>query len=243
MSNPTPLSYEKHAKLKIDSRPNAGVGDAVNRTLAFSTEFGELHREFPILFYRDAATGAYQAHVILGFDRDENLFLGEDGWRCKYVPAMLARGPFLIGAHAQDGGGAPQSEPVVLIDTDDPRVGVEHGEALFRPDGNGTPYLDGILRSLRVIHQGRMNDEAFFESLAAMNLIEPVSIKVTLSNIEQTNLHNYHTINEERLSQLDGSSLKAMNSKGILGLVFFALSSLGNMKKLIEIKNRKAALA
>jgi SapC len=236
------LDNVKHKDLVVDHRPHAKYGDNVNRTLAFSTEFIDLHKEYPILFYKDPATNAFQAHVILGFDKDENLFLNDKGWLGNYIPAVLARGPFLIGFQQQEIQGELRKEPVIHFDADSPRVGVEHGEAVFLPFGGDSPYLQKIMRTLQIIHQGHIFDKTLFSCLESMDLIEPVSIEITLSNIEQFNFHNYYTINEEKLAQLNGESLEKLNTLGILKLIFFASSSLTNINKLIMLKNKKTAI-
>lgn len=243
MTDVTPIDNGTHLHLRIDTRPSENYGDNVNRVPVFTTEYGEIHKEFPILFHRDAKTGQYQAHAILGLAADENLFLGEQEWLCNYVPAILARGPFLMGT-PKPGDDSPNAvEPVIMIDRDDPRVGVQGGEAVFLATGSNSPYLERVLHNLRVIHHGTILDKKFFACLESLDLLEPVSIKATLSNIEQVELHSYHTINQEKLAQLDGNDLKQLNSLGILGHIYYVLSSLGNVSKLIELKNRRAALA
>lgn len=237
------LNNVDHKDLIIDTRHCATYGDSVNRATAFTTEFVELHKEYPILFYKDPEAGDFQAHVILGFDRDENLFLGEDDWLGNYVPAILARGPFMIGLQRHEAGGETRKELIIHVDMDNPRVGADDGQAVFLPHGGDSPYLEKITRTLQVIHQGAFLDKIFFSSMKSMDLLEPVSIEITLSNIEQVNFHNYYTINEQKLGQLDGASLEELNKKGVLGLTYFALSSLGNFHRLIALKNRKAAIA
>ena len=160
------------------------------------------------------------AHVILGFDRDENLFLDDEGWKANYVPAILDRGPFLIGFQNQDVDGTVREEPVIHIDMDDPRVGVDDGQAVFLPFGGDSPYLEKVMRTLQVIHQGATRDKTLFPLLESMDLLQPVSIEVTLSNVEQVNLNDYHSINAERLGQLDGESLDKLNKQGALSLAF-----------------------
>lgn len=243
MSKEVVLNNLEHKDLKIDTRYCAEYGDNVNRTLAFSSEFGDLHKEYPILFHKNPGTNTFQAHVILGFDRNENLFLSEGKWQGNYIPAVLARGPFLIGFKKQETDNEESREPVVLVDLDNPRVGEDVGEAVFLPFGGDSPYLEKVMRILQLIHQGTIFDKTLFASLTAMDLIEPVSIKIKLSNIEQFNLNNYYSINEEKLAQLDGNSLEKLNRLGVLKLAFFALSSLGNINKLIELKNKKQAIA
>jgi hypothetical protein len=45
------------------------------------------------------------------------------------------------------------------------------------------------------------------------------------------------------LAQLDGDSLEKLNKMGLLGIMYFALVSLGNFNKLITMKNKKMAIA
>ena len=243
MTNRAVLSNVDHKDLKIDARHSERYGDNVNRALAFSTEFSELHKEYPILFHKDSDTNTILAHVILGFDRDENLFLDDDGWTGNYVPAILDRGPFLIGFQGQQIDGSVRKEPVIHIDMDDPRVGVEEGQAVFLPFGGDSPYLEKIMRTLQVIHEGASRDKTLFPLLQSMDLFQPVSIEVTLSNVEQVNLNDYYSINADRLSQLDGASLEKLNKQGALSLAFFALSSLSNIQRLIALKNQRSAIA
>ena len=97
--------------------------------------------------------------------------------------------------------------------------------------------------SLQGIHQGALLDEQFFDLLDSMYLFEPLNIEISLSTISSINLLNYYTINKEKLASLDAESLAKLNKAGVLGLVFFALSSLGNFNKLIELKNNHTAIA
>ena len=243
MTNRAVLSNVEHKDLKVDARHSEKYGDNVNCALAFSTEFAELHKEYPILFRKDPETNTTLAHVILGFDRDENLFLGDEGWTGNYVPAILDRGPFLIGFQEQQIDGTVRKEPVIHIDLDDPRVGVDDGQAVFLPFGGDSPYLEKIMRTLQVIHQGANLDETIFPLLESMGLLQPVSIEVTLSNVDQVNFNDYLTIDAEKLNQLDGESLEKLHRQGALSLAFFALSSLTNMQRLIALKNKKSAIA
>ena len=237
------LNNIEHKDLKVDSSLSAEYGDNVNRALAFSAEFDALQKEYPILFYKDSKTGTFQAHVILGFEKDENLFLGKNGWLGNYVPAVLARGPFLIGFQNREVDGKALKEPVIHVDMDNPRVGAETGQSVFLAYGGDTPYLEKVMQDLQVVHQGAMLDAQLFSSLDSMGLFEPVNIEVSLSNISNVNLRDYYAINKDKLAQLDGEGLEKLNKAGTLSLVFFALSSLSNFNKLIELKNKKMAIA
>ena len=72
------LNNVDHADLRVIAGHGATFGDAINQALILPTEFEAAQREYPILIRKDDA-GGYQAVVLLGLDRDENLFLDETG--------------------------------------------------------------------------------------------------------------------------------------------------------------------
>ncbi len=231
------LNNVDHKDLKVDIRPQAS--DRVNRARVLSSEYADLHKIFPILFTREPESGEWMGHAILGFEKDENLFLDEDGWRSDFLPAALARGPFSIG-YANPGtndAGGDSPAPMIMVDEDDPRCGAEAGEAVFLEFGGESPYLEHIKKVLGTIDNGLKADETFFALLNELELLEPVAINVTLSQQKQVSFKNYHTINKDKLAGLDGEALVKLNSGGFLGLIYFASSSLGNFQKLIEMKN------
>lgn len=242
MTNTVVLNSQDHQDLKVDTRCAPEFGDSVNRVMIFSAEFSDIQKEYPILFYREPNTLKLQTHAILGFDRDENLFLDQGIWQGHYVPGALARGPFMIGFQAQNNNGEVRKEPVVHVDLHHPRVGTVDGEPLFLPEGANSPYLDKVIRTLKVLYQGSIFDKTLFSILDDMELLEPVTIEVTLSNIEQYNLSNYYTVNEEKLTGLAGEDLAKLHKLGVLKLLYFAQASLGNMHRLIELKNQKSAM-
>ena len=154
----------------------------------------------------------------------------------------MGRGPFLIGFQDREVDGKAVKEPVIHIDMDSPRVGTDSGQPLFLAYGGDTPYLEKIMQTLQVIHQGADLDKRFFSTLDAMELFEPVNIEISLSSIANVNLPDYYTINKDKLAQLDGESLEKLNRMGVLSLAYFALVSLGNFNKLIELKNQSSAI-
>lgn len=240
MANRVLLDNVAHQNLKVAVRHGAEFGDNVNQVLVFPTEYAEIQREYPILFRKDA-NDDYVSVAILGLDRDENLYLDGDKWNARYVPAVQARGPFLIGLPKQDGGGATRPEPTINIDLDDPRVNEIEGESLFLPHGGNSPYLERIARTLQAIHQGVELSKRMFAALEAAALIEPVKVEVSLGDGEKYGVSSCYTISQERLTGLDGATLESLNKNGFLQLAFWAVSSLGNVNRLIELKRQKRA--
>jgi hypothetical protein len=242
MSKAIVLNNVDHKDLKIDTRPAVSKNNDVNRSVIYVTEIGELHKEFPLVFYKHPEGGQTQLHAILGLEKDENLFMDTQGWTSRFVPALLARGPFSLGFKKAENQDEPASAPVICIDMDDPRVNRENGEEVFLQFGGEAPYLSYVKKSLQIIEGGLQFDKTLFTLAESMELLEPVSIQIKLSNVEEVNFSDYYTVNQEKLAQLDGESLAKLNQYGVLSLLYFVLSSMGNFQRLIQLKNAKSAM-
>jgi hypothetical protein len=240
MTNKVLLNNVDHRDLRVAARHGPAYGDAVNQMLVFPTEYEEIQREYPILFRKDEH-GDFQSIALLGLDKDENLFLGEGGWRARYVPAVQRRGPFSIGLREQHVGGEPLAEPMIHVDLDDPRVGAVEGEILFLPHGGTAPYLERVTEALRLIYTGLEVGKAMFAAFEALELIRPVALEAQLSDEEHYLLPDFHTIAEDRLAGLDGAGLARLHEGGFLRAAFLAAASLGNVSRLIDLKNRRRA--
>ena len=135
----TILTSDRHLDVRVDTRARREYGDLVNRAVALSTEFDELHKEFPLLVHRGEG-GEYTAHAILGLDHDENLFVEGDRWITRTLPATIARGPFSLG-YVRKEGAADDAAPAdikVMIDEQHPRLSGE-GIPVFLPLGGESP--------------------------------------------------------------------------------------------------------
>ena len=233
------LNNVSHKNLRVITRYGAQFGDNVGTVLTFPTEYGDVQRQYPIFFRKDAQTGEFQSIALLGFQQDENLFLEDGGWQAAYIPGIVARGPFLIGFQNQDVGGELRREPVIHVDLGSPRISRTEGEPVFLPQGGNSRYLDRIGAILQGIHQGLAVSKAMFDAFTALALIEPVNVEIKFNAEEQFNLRGLYTISEEKLRKLDGESLFKLNSAGFLQGAFLVIASLNNVKTLIDMKHRR----
>lgn len=240
MSNITVLNNVDHANLKVSVQFSENSADNVNRCQIYASEISDLQKEFPILIYRDESSEQLQLHAILGLEKNENLFLNEQGWTTRFVPALLARGPFSIGYSKSETGEA--NTPMICIDTDDKRLSETEGETIFLPMGGESQYLQYVKKALQTIETGTQYNHTLFTLINEMDLLEPVSIQIKVSNVEQVNLNNYFTINQQKLAELSGEQLQKLNQFGVLGTIYFLLSSMGNFQRIIELKNAKTAM-
>ncbi|TAJ70802.1 MAG: peptide ABC transporter permease [Phenylobacterium sp.] len=240
MTNKVLLNNVDHADLRVIARHGPEFGDGVNQVLVFPNEFEDLQREYPIFFRRDA-NGAFQAVALLGLDRDENLFLGADGWNARYVPAAQQRGPFSIVLQPPRPGSAAEPEAMIHIDLDHPRVNRAEGEPLFLPAGGNAPYLQHVSRLLGTIYDGLEIGPPFFETLDRLGLIEPVDVEATLTDGKAYAIPGLFTISEARLAAVAGEDLERLHGSGALRAAYAVLSSLANVSRLIDAKLRKPA--
>lgn len=242
MSNIELLDNVKHQDLKVDPNYSADYGDGVNQVLVFPTEFIELQKEYPILLKKDKESGQFQAVVILGLEKDENLFLDEKGWHAHYVPAIQARGPFSIGLRKARQGAEERVEPLIQVDMDSPRI-QGNGTPVFLEHGGSTDYLKRVSEVLKAIQDGWAVAKTLYPVLDEMGLIEPININVNISYSERYRIENYYTVSEEKLLNLDGSQLKKLNDVGYLQAAYHIVSSQTNISRLVERKNRKREAA
>ena len=230
--NPVQINNVDHADLRVSPRAGAAFGDAANQALIFPAEFEDIQREFAIIF-RHRENGL-QAYALLGLDRDENLFLSNDYWTSRYVPASHQRGPFAIGmARAADD---EIGEPMLHVDFDDTRVGDTAGLPLFLEHGGNTPYLDHITGVLRLLYEGIETAPAAYAALDEAGLLTPVTLTVDVSEERRYTVPDVLVVDIEQLAALTGEPLERLHKSGVLRLAILAAASLGNVQQLIARK-------
>jgi hypothetical protein len=229
------LSSDQHRSIAVDTRARPEYGDAVNRAIALSAEFNELHREFPLLLRKTDEAPGFIAHAILGFEKDENLFVVGDRWISTFIPATLARGPFSLGYIRAEKGDAAAAGINIMLDEQHPRLRAG-GEPVFLPLGGDTPYLEGIKRVLQTVDTGLRADRLLYRELVAMELLEEVKIEISVFPELRYDFSGYHTINQQKLAALNAGQLLRLHGQGLLGPIYFLISSLGNFQKLVNLK-------
>ena len=237
------LNSQDHADLRVITDYRSSFGDAQMQVMVFPFEFRNIQACYPIFFQADANDQFYPV-ALLGFEEGENLFLDEPNWRAPYVPAMLRRQPFLVGVKDAntEAGGTTQAR-VLSIDLNHPRVSRDEGEALFKPLGGRTDFLEEQAGLLETLHDGLSHCQEFTNALAEQGLIESVTLDISLSNGSRNQLIGLSGINEERVQELSGDVLEEFNRRGFLLPLFMAMASSTNMRTLIDLKNEQVESA
>lgn len=238
MPNRVPLDNVEHDSLRVIARGLPEL-DNVNQALVVPGEFEEVQREYPILLRRDQ-DGKFIAVALLGLEKGENLFLANGRWTTRYVPAAHRRGPFYLGVHETSPGSPEMS---VHIDLEDPRVGADDGESIFKELGGNSPYLDQAINALHIVHAGLASGPQLFGLLEELDLIQPLVIEAKLNDGQSYSLPSMFTIAMDRLQALTGAELERLHLSGFLAPTVFIRSSLPNLNRLIELKQRKLSAA
>jgi hypothetical protein len=228
MTNRVLLNNTDHQDLRVAIRHGADFGDSVNQVLVFPTEFEQVQREYPIVF-RKSDGGDFYAVALLGLDRDENLFLGEEGWQTRYVPAIQQRGPF------------SESDGEISVDLDDPRVGAEDGQPLYLTHGGDAPYLQHIRAVQDAVRHGAQAMAPLFAMLDEYDLIHPVAIDISLDDGASYRVPDVYSVAQDKLDALTGAPLDRLHRSGVLRAATMAMASLDNVNRLIALKTRKLA--
>ncbi|MEG3179520.1 SapC family protein [Sphingomonas sp. LT1P40] len=231
------LTADDHRDLRVRTERGPALGDAVMACLTPPDEFRRVQAHYPILFRRDIERDDFTALAMFGFENGENLFLDGDRWDADYVPLAIAIQPFLIGT---PGPGTATKQ--VHIDMANPRIaGADEGVRVFDEDGRPTPYLESIAEQLGALDEGYQASGDFFAALRRHELLEPLTLEITLDDGSTNRLVGYHVIDEARLRGLDGEALGGLHADGHLMPIFMALASLGNFNALIARRNRRMA--
>ncbi len=233
-----PLNNVDHHDLRVITGHGAEFGEAVNQVLVFPTEFEELQREYPIVFRRDAE-GALRPVALLGFTREENLFLDDEGgWRARYIPALFERGPFSIAAPD-----TAEGEPMIGVDLDHPRVSRSEGTPVFLPHGGNSAFLERVTAILRAIYIGHRLLEQMVAAFEGAGLLREVNIEARVGENEVHGVSGAFTIDRECLAALSADELAELHRGGFLQAAFLAAASLGNVQRLADLKGRRIAEA
>ena len=237
MTDHAVLSADTHRSLRVRAERGADYGDGVMAALVVPDEFRQVQAHYPILFRATPERDAFTPLALFGFEDGENLFVADGRWDARYVPLSIDIQPFLIGRGAAD----PEARQV-HIDQASPRIADGEGVRVFDDHGQPTPYFEAVVQKLGALDAGYQAMASFLDALRRHDLLEPLSIDITLKDGSTHRLVGFHAINEEKLRALEGAAVAALHADGHLMPLFMALASLANLGDLIDRKQKRMGL-
>lgn len=222
-----PLSSSQHADYKIkaqDTAPFLITNHAVPVTI---DEFVSAGRFFPIVF----SSGEQSVPLaLMGLNEGVNVFVGEDGKLVKpvYVPAYVRRYPFLLAKLRND-----SDELSLCFDPTAPGVGTDNdGNALF-DGGNPTQTTTDILNFCREFEEAGARTAAFMEEVNKLDVLMDGEVAIQVDGQEQPYVYRgFRMVDEAKLRDLRGDTLRKISQNGILPLLYAHLFSMQLMRDL-----------
>jgi hypothetical protein len=232
------LSSQTHRNVRIaTTRSSAGYA-AVNAVGVIPREFQRLLAHYPIFFTKNTDTGQFEPAALLGFERQENLFLVNGRWDAVYVPLQIQRQPFSLIPRRGDGAPDNPAGLDVALDLDSPHIQTQEGERLFFDDGQPSKFLQSITSMLATLVSGSKEAYAFTGRLAELDLIEPVRIDIEFVDGSETKMQGLYWISAAALKALPAAQLAELRDREFLEWMYFQMASLAHVSALVARKNR-----
>jgi hypothetical protein len=134
-----------------------------------------------------------------------------------------------------------RKERVIHVDLDHARISRAEGQPLFLPRGGNTPYLDHVANVLNGIHEGLEFGRVMTAAFQQLDLLEPLKLEVKVNETQKYAIEGLHTLNEDKLRALEGESLYRMHRSGFLQGAYLVQASLGNVRTLMALKQRRSS--
>lgn len=224
---PVPVDREKHKNTRIAPLAVFDFAAGIQSVPVTLGEFGEAHKEYPIVFLRTPQAKVLPA-ALLGLRRNENLYVNASGaWEARYVPAFVRRYPFIFADAGNDRLTLCFDELYVGVDADT-------GERLF-VGGVETPYLKRMLEFMSACQSDFRATEQFCKHIDELEVLTQMSAAAEMKSGEKYVIENFLVVDEAKLRGIDSVSVGRMFQSGELAFVYAHLMSLSNLGKLIDL--------
>ena len=228
------LNSNRHRDLRVVIKRGAEYGENTHLVPVVADELRSLVLEYPVIFVKDKESGRFSMCAMLGFERDENLFLDGGEWDAIYVPMHIRRQPFSLSYTAEKDGEPDPASLVIAVDMDSKRIQNEGGERLFDEDGNETALLKNVNDLLAGVTSAAAANDAFIDALVEHDLIEPANLDVQFAGGEKKRFEGVYTVQDESLNKIEGEALADLYKKGYLQAAWLMLASIANVRKLLH---------
>ncbi len=224
-----PLSSSSHADWKIQTQSKAPFLANQHAIPVTVDEFVSAGRYFPIVF----SSGAQSVPLVLmGLNEGVNMFVDAEGVVTKpvYIPAYIRRYPFLLAKLR------PETDELSLcFDPSAPGLG---------PDIEGNPLFEGnqpseatkaILGFCEQFEQAGARTAAFMDELNKLEIMMDGEVAIQVDGQEKPYVYRgFRMVDEEKLKDLRGDTLRKISQSGMLPLLYAHLFSLQLMKDIFS---------
>jgi len=190
-------------------------------------EFVHASRNFPIVF---SSADQSVPLALLGLNEGVNTFFDSEGKMIDpvYVPAYARRYPFMLAKLA------PEAEDLSLcFDPTSDLIGdFADGTPLFEAN-EPSETCKATLEFCKNFEEAGMRTQAFIEELNKHDLLMDGELAIEQQGNDSPFIYRgFKMVNQEKLRELRGDTLRSMNQSGMLALLFAHLASLEHLSQI-----------
>jgi hypothetical protein len=238
---PTALDSAQHRQLKLKVPvTDWRVASKLNAMFVAAAEFGDVCREFPIVFVKAGkepdGSDAIAPIAVFGLSQNQNLYLAGERWRAMYMPAVLRAYPFCIAR-------IDEQRFAICVDMAFSGANQADGQPLFNEDGSQAPLLKEMQAHLETLESEIQRTRLVGKRLLELDVLREMRFDATLPDGRQHTVDGFLTVDDEKMTKLPDSVVGELHRSGVLGLVHLHWVSMGNMRRLVDWHvERSAAL-
>lgn len=207
------------------------VASRLNAVFVAGVEFGDVARDFPIVFVRAGAGEDGKPDIapiaMLGMVKEQNLYVDGTAWRAHYIPAVLASYPFAVGRLDGD-------RFAICLDASWSGLSGTEGEPLFTPAGEPSAFMQQVQQRLEKLEQEVQHTRQLCRQLHDLDLLRDMRFDATMPDGSQFAVDGFLTVDDKKLGALSDEQVGQLHRSGMLGLVQAHFVSLGHMRKLLD---------
>ncbi len=225
-----PLSSQLHADFR--AKPQDKAPFLVNQHAIPITvdEFALAQRFMPIVF----SSGDEPIPLaLMGLNEGVNVFVDNEGAlldNTLYVPAYIRRYPYMLARLTPDA----QELSLCFDPTYDAIGKLDDGEALFA-DGQPTEFTKNVLQFNEMFEQAGARTQSFMNELKESGLLMDGEVTIQPQGADKPFIYRgFQMVDENKLTDLRGDTLRKMSQSGMLPLLYAHLFSLALMREIFE---------
>jgi hypothetical protein len=229
---PTALDSAQHRNLRLHLPvTDWTVAARLNAIFVAAAEFGDVCREFPIVFVRAGkepdGSDAIAPVAVFGLTQNENLYVSGERWRAQYQPAVLRTYPFCIAR-------LDETRFAVCVDMAYTGTSVLEGQPLFEADGQPAELLKSTTQQLETLEGEIQRTRLVGKRLLELGLLREMRFDATLPGGRQHTVDGFLTVDDKKVTELPDAVVCELHRNGVLGLIHLHWVSLGNMRRLVD---------
>lgn len=232
MAKVVPLSSNKHKGFKVVEN---AVLDAVKNQHIINIRVSEIAKAsacMPVFLNQYEGSDNWVISSITSLEINKNLFISNGQWTVNYAPNLMKTYPFFLVKGKKEG------EFTIGIDEEDKAFTKDKGVDIFDKDGNTTPAIQNVVKTLESDIAGVTHTSKFVETLKEFDLIYSLTMKVSYANGQVNSITGLHTVDERKLNDLSDKDFSKLRKTGFLGPIYGMILSVFQLNELMKRHNQ-----